>query len=107
MSDSQPRLSRRRLLALALGGATAGLVRLPVPAAAAQDRDPLVRITLRNGLLVVAEERRSADTVAVRLTARVGGRDTSDAPGLALLTSRVMFQGTPRYPSETNLQRAA
>src|SRR5207249_543039 len=105
MSD-QPRLSRRRLLGLALGSVAAGLVRVPL-GAAAQARDPLVRTTLSNGLLVVAEERRSADTVAIQLTARAGARDTADLPGLALLTSRVMFQGTPRYASETTLQRAA
>lgn len=99
------RLSRRRLLSLALAGAAAGLVRFPKSAAAAQD--PLVRTTLPNGLLVIAEERRSADTVALQLTARAGARDSAELPGLVLLTSRVMFQGTTRFPSETALQRAA
>ena len=99
------RLSRRRLFGLALGSAAAGLVRFP--SAAAASLNPLVRTTLPNGLLVIAEERKSAETVAVRLTARAGGRDTPELPGLALLTSRVMFQGTPRFSSETNLQRAA
>lgn len=101
---SGPRISRRRVLGLALGTAAAGLVRFPDRASA---QNPLVRTTLPNGLLVVAEERRSADTVAVRITARAGARDTAEVPGLALLTSRVMFQGTARFPSETNLQRAA
>src|SRR5213594_1708139 len=99
------RLSRRRLFSLALGGAAAGLVRFPSAAAASQN--PLVRTTLPNGLLVIAEERKSAETVAVRLTARAGGRDTPELPGLALLTSRVMFQGTARYPSESDLLRTA
>ncbi len=101
---SGPRMSRRQVLGLALGTAAAGLVRFPDRASA---QNPLVRTTLPNGLLVVAEERRSADTVAVRITARAGARDTAEAPGLALFTSRVMFQGTTRFPSETNLQRAA
>jgi predicted Zn-dependent peptidase len=100
-------LSRRRLFGLALGGAAGAALRFPVGAAAQEQRDPIGRVTLANGLMVVAEERKSADTVAVRLTARAGGRDTADLPGLALLTSRVMLQGTPRYPSETSLQRAA
>ncbi len=99
------RFSRRRLFAMALGGAAVGLARSPARGMAAQG--PLVRATLPNGLVVIAEERRGADTVAVRLTARAGARDTPDRPGLALLTSRVMFQGTSRFPSETNLQRAA
>ena len=98
------RISRRRLLGLALGSAAVGLVR---PSALAAAQAGVLRATLPNGLVVVAEERRSAETVAVRLTARVGGRDTPDRPGLALLTSRVMFQGTSRHPSETDLQRAA
>jgi len=101
----QVRFSRRRLLALGLGGAAAGLVRSPGRAAASQVST--VRTTLPNGLLVIAEERRSAEVVAVRLTARAGARDTADLPGLALLTSRLMFQGTARFPSETDVQRAA
>jgi predicted Zn-dependent peptidase len=99
------RLSRRRLFALGLGGAALGFVRPSGGAAAAQTST--VRATLPNGLLVIAEERRSADVVAARLTARAGARDTADLPGLALLTSRLMFQGTGRFPSETDLQRAA
>jgi predicted Zn-dependent peptidase len=66
-----------------------------------------VREVLANGLTVIAEERRTADTVALELTARAGARDDGDLPGVNLLTSRVMFQGTSRRPSETELQRAA
>jgi predicted Zn-dependent peptidase len=62
---------------------------------------------LPNGLLVVAEERPTTDTVAVQLMARAGSRDDGDLPGITLLTSRMMFQGTSRRPSETELQRAA
>lgn len=104
-ASSRYRLSRRRLLSLALIGAAASMVRFPKGAAAAPD--PLVRTTLPNGLLVIAEERRSADTVALQLTARAGARDSGDLPGVVLLTSRVMFQGTTRFPSETALQRVA
>lgn len=66
----------------------------------------ILRDTLPNGLRVVVDERRSADTVACLLTARAGSREDGDAPGSSLLTSRGMFQGTSRRPSETELQRA-
>lgn len=66
-----------------------------------------LRETLPNGLVVVIEERRTADTVALQLTARAGGRDDGDTPGITTLTSRLTFQGTRRRPSETDLQRAA
>lgn len=66
-----------------------------------------LRETLPNGLVVVVEERGTADTVALQLTARAGVRDDGDTPGITTLTSRIMFQGTPRHPTETDLQRAA
>ena len=66
-----------------------------------------VREHLPNGLIVIAEERRSAETVALQLAARAGSRDDGAAPGINTLTSRVMFQGTSRRPSETELLRAA
>jgi predicted Zn-dependent peptidase len=65
----------------------------------------ILRDTLANGLRVVVDERRSAETVACYVTARGGSREDRDRPGSALLTSRVMFQGTSRRPSETELQR--
>ena len=101
------RLSRRRLLGLGVAAGAAALAPLPRAAsAAAPPRAPIGHM-LPNGLAVVMEDRRSADTLAVELAARAGGRDTPDAPGLALLISRLMFQGTGSYPSETSLQRAA
>src|SRR5437588_11099587 len=103
-SPSGHRISRRRLLGWGAAGVAAGLVRVPGRAAA---QTSSVRTTLPNGMVVIAEERRGAETLAVRVTARAGARDTPEAPGLALLTSRVMFQGTTRYPSETDLQRTA
>jgi predicted Zn-dependent peptidase len=56
---------------------------------------------------VIVDERRTAQTVAVELTARAGARDDGAVHGVNVLTSRMMFQGTSRRPSETALQRAA
>ena len=101
------RLSRRHLLALGVGAGIGAIAPVPrTAAAAAPTRSPVGHV-LPNGLVVIMEDRRSADTLALQLTARAGGRDTPDAPGLALLVSRLMFQGTGSYPSETSLQRAA
>jgi zinc protease len=77
------------------------LSRQPAPAG------QIARARLPNGLLVVAEERRLADTVALQLAARAGSRDDAALPGITVITSRMLFQGTRRRPSETALQRAA
>jgi zinc protease len=65
------------------------------------------RETLDNGLLVIVQERRSADTVAVRLTTRSGSRDDAALPGLAFVTMRAMLAGTVRRPSGAEITRAA
>ncbi len=103
------RISRRGLAALAAGTASASAAQ-PLRARAAPVATPAgapVRVVLPNGLVVVAEERRTSDVVALQVTARAGTRDTAEHPGLSAITSRVMFQGTPRRPSETELLRAA
>lgn len=101
--NSLQRLSRRRMLALAAAAGVA-LVgrRLRVSAAANVERQ-----TLANGLTVIVEERPSADTVALQHTTLAGVRDDEDVPGSTVLTSRMLLQGTPRYPSLIALQRAA
>lgn len=107
-------IPRRRFLSLAagatVGGAVVSALDFGGPTAlagilVAQGRP--TRTTLPNGLVVTVDERRSADTVAVQLTARAGARDDAVQAGGVLLTSRMMFQGTSRRPSETDLQRAA
>ena len=97
-------LGRRRFLLLSAATAAAPLLH-PTLRLARAAADP-VRIVLSNGLTVLIEERRSADTVAMQLTARAGARD-DDRPGITIMTSRMMFQGTGQYASETELQRAA
>jgi predicted Zn-dependent peptidase len=67
----------------------------------------VVRTVLDNGLTVLVEQRRSANTVALQLTARAGSCDDGPLPGLNLITSRLLFQGTAGYPSQADLQGAA
>lgn len=67
----------------------------------------ITRDTLPNGLVILVEERRSAETVALNLAARAGAREDGSTPGLTAFTVRMMGQGTPRHPSESDLQRAA
>jgi predicted Zn-dependent peptidase len=67
----------------------------------------VAREVLLNGLVVLVDERPSADTLAFQLNARAGSRDDGPTPGITVLTSRLMFQGTRRRPTETDLQRAA
>ncbi|HEX2035444.1 MAG TPA: insulinase family protein, partial [Chloroflexota bacterium] len=67
----------------------------------------VTRTVLSNGLVLLVEERPTTETVAIELSARVGGREDRRQAGLAVLTSRTMFQGTPRRPSEAALQREA
>ncbi len=67
----------------------------------------VAREVLPNGLVVLVDERPTADTVAFQLDARAGSREDGPAPGITMLTSRLIFQGTRRRPSETELLRAA
>ena len=67
----------------------------------------VAREVLPNGMIVLVDERPGADTLAFQLNARAGSRDDGPAPGITALTSRLMFQGTRRRPSEADLQRAA
>lgn len=97
-------LNRRHFLGLAAAATTVGPFLRFAPTAAAQG--DVVRTTLPNGLTVLLEERLSAETVALQLSARAGSRDDTH-PGLTIMTSRMLFQGTTHYPSETDLQRAA
>src|SRR5438094_399529 len=100
---------RRRSALLLPAGALFVTIRRADAAPAAE----AVRDVLPNGLVVLVEERRTADTVALQLAARAGSRDDPSAgsgqglPGINAITSRMLFQGTTRRPSETEVQRAA
>ncbi len=99
------RLSRRCFLSLTAAAAAAPLIQPQRTWAIAQTGT--AERLLPNGLLVVAEERPTTESVALQLMARAGSRDDGDLHGVTLLTSRMMYQGTSRRPSESELQRAA
>ena len=100
---SHRRLSRRRILALAAAAGAAALGgRLPARGTASVEKQ-----TLANGLTVLVQERPSADTIALLYTTLAGVRDDGNAPGSTVLTSRMLLQGSPRYPSLIARQRAA
>ena len=98
-------LRRRRLLALAAMGTAVAFLKLPQRTARGQAMQVLT--ILPNGMVVIVEERSTADTVALQLTARVGARDDGDLPGVNVMTSRMTFDGTTRRPTESDLLRAA
>jgi predicted Zn-dependent peptidase len=99
------RLDRRRLLTVTAAALAVTALR---PAAPARGQTAgVLRRTLANGLVVIVDERRATDSLAVQLTARAGSRDDGMLPGVNALTSRLMFSGTRKYPSQAAIQRAA
>jgi predicted Zn-dependent peptidase len=98
-------IPRRRLFGLT--AAAAVLAALPPVHRAFAQSEPVVQQVLDNGLIVIIQERPSADTVALQHTALAGVRDDSDQPGITVLTSRMLLSGTPRRPSDIDMKRAA
>jgi len=89
----------RRALASLVAGAvvlvacatirTSGRVVLPPPA----------RQVLPNGVVLIAQEQRASDVVALQLWMRVGGRDEApDELGLSHYLEHMLFKGTPTRP---------
>ena len=89
-------------LSLALGGcAMSASDPAPTPAAraSASAAAPPVREQLPNGVVLIAQEHRAADAVAVQLWMRVGGRDEqADELGLSHYLEHMLFKGTPTRP---------
>jgi predicted Zn-dependent peptidase/DMSO/TMAO reductase YedYZ heme-binding membrane subunit len=106
--DAARRLARRRkdlvssprmrstallLLALLLGGC---LATGPGPTATAVAP---VRQVLPNGVVLIVQEHRASDLVALQLWVRVGGRDEAPAElGLSHYLEHMLFKGTPTRP---------
>ena len=88
-------------LAVALGAALGGCATsatAPSPAAPAGAAVP-VREVLGNGVILIAQEHRAADVVALQLWMRVGGRDEApDELGLSHYLEHMLFKGTPTRP---------
>jgi len=58
-----------------------------------------VREILQNGVVLIAQEHRASDVVALQLWVRVGGRDESpDELGLSHYLEHMLFKGTPTRP---------
>ncbi len=93
---------RSRLLALALlvtllAGCAAG--RPPGAATTEPGVSEPIREVLPNGVVLIAQEQRAADVVALQLWVRVGGRDeASDELGLSHYLEHMLFKGTPTRP---------
>ena len=57
------------------------------------------REVLSNGVVLIAQEHRASDVVALQLWMRVGGRDeTADELGLSHYLEHMLFKGTPTRP---------
>jgi zinc protease len=90
--------------ALALGLWLAGCAApasAPAPTAAARPTAASgpVREVLPNGVVLIAQDHRAADVVAVQLWVRVGGRDEQpEELGLSHYLEHMLFKGTPTRP---------
>ena len=82
-------------LVLLLTGCAAVTPRAPGPPGAAAP----TRHVLPNGVVVISQEHRASDIVAVQLWLRVGGRDEAPAElGLSHYLEHMLFKGTPTRP---------
>src|SRR2546427_6080386 len=62
-----------------------------------------IREVLPNGVVLIVQEHRASDVVAVQLWVRVGGRDEGPPePGLAHHIEHKIFQGTRTRPPRAN-----
>jgi zinc protease len=94
-----PMIARARVLIAALlvtGCASAG-GGLADPASSTGTRP--VREVLPNGVVLITQEHRSSDVVALQLWLRVGGRnERPDELGLSHYLEHMLFKGTPNRP---------
>ena len=82
-------------LVLLLTGCAGVTPRAPGPPGAAAP----TRHVLPNGVVVISQEHRASDIVAVQLWLRVGGRDEAPAElGLSHYLEHMLFKGTPTRP---------
>ncbi len=97
--SARPLAPRATCLALALLLAGCAVAPpSPAPARRTAAAAP-VRQVLPNGVVLIAQEHRAADVVALQLWLRVGGRDESpDELGLTHYLEHMLFKGTPTRP---------
>lgn len=91
-----------RLAALAVGLAAAGCATQAPPAPPARPAAATpgpTRQVLPNGVVLITQEHRAADVVALQLWLRVGGRDERpEELGLSHYLEHMLFKGTPTRP---------
>ncbi|MGH7278805.1 MAG: M16 family metallopeptidase, partial [Candidatus Rokuibacteriota bacterium] len=69
------------------------------PGARVAERPAPTRTVLDNGLVLIAQEHRASELVALQLWLRVGGRDEApDELGLSHYLEHMLFKGTPTRP---------
>lgn len=89
---------RRALAVLALAGLLGGGCSLAGPPRPIVPGGP-VRQVLPNGVVLIVQEHRASEVVAVQLWLRVGGRDEApDELGLSHYLEHTLFKGTPTRP---------
>jgi zinc protease len=86
-----------RFVAVALGGLLLAGCATTTPGSTTAARPR--REVLPNGLVLITQEHRAADVVALQLWVRVGGRDESPSElGLSHYLEHMLFKGTPTRP---------
>ncbi|HEV8473237.1 MAG TPA: insulinase family protein [Methylomirabilota bacterium] len=91
------RLGALALAALLLAGCAAAATPRSAPGAA--DAAAPTRSVLPNGVVLITQERRASDVVALQLWVRVGARDEAPAElGLSHYLEHMLFKGTPTRP---------
>jgi zinc protease len=90
------------LAVTALLGCLAGCATSPPATATAPGTTPITRPTrevLGNGVVLITQEHRAADVVALQIWLRVGGRDEAPTElGLSHYLEHMLFKGTPTRP---------
>jgi zinc protease len=90
---------RIRLAAVALGGVLLAGCATTAPTGGSAAASGPRRDVLPNGLVLITQEHRAADVVALQLWVRVGGRDeNADELGLSHYLEHMLFKGTPTRP---------
>jgi predicted Zn-dependent peptidase/DMSO/TMAO reductase YedYZ heme-binding membrane subunit len=93
VGSSRMRSTIAVMLAILLGGCAAGGPRTESAAV-----DP-IREVLANGVVLVMQEHRASDVVALQLWVRAGGRDEAPSElGLTHYLEHMLFKGTPTRP---------
>jgi len=100
VSSPRMRSSVSLLLALLLGGClSTGPAAVNMEAERTNLAAEPTREVLDNGVVLVTQEHRASDVVALQLWVRVGGRDEAPAElGLSHYLEHMLFKGTPTRP---------